>query len=181
MGRGSEFDATSSPLPRLRDSAMAWGCRVYRVYATRRGVQAIDATPSRTSPPFSRPRPSASPEHSTRRATRVVFRKKYANRPLKAFESRRSGLRWALGSMAKPVSPDAPLGEVWRCIYDLLRDVGVAKLSRRESKSIIRDYFQESIPLVSRTRRARNELWQTYRYDVSPTRPEGGVTGRRVP
>ena len=82
--------------------------------------------------------------------------------------------------MAKSLLPDAPLGEVWRCIYDLLRGVGVAKLSRRESKSIIRDYFQESIPLVSRTRRARNELWQTYRYDVSPTRLEGGVTGRRV-
>ena len=37
---------------------------------------------------------------------------------LKAFESRRSGLRWALGSMAKSVPPCAAFGEVWRCISE---------------------------------------------------------------
>ena len=110
------------------------------------------------------------------RVARVVVGETFLN----AFESRRSGLRWALGSIAKSVPPCAAFGDLCINISEMLRGVGVAKLSRRESKSIIRDYFQESIPLVSRTRRPRNELWQTYRYDVSPTRPEGGVTGRRV-
>jgi hypothetical protein len=48
---------------------------------------------------------------------------------LNAFESRRCGVRWALGSMAKPVLPDAAFGEVWRNISENLRGVGVASAS----------------------------------------------------
>ena len=47
-----------------------------------------------------------------------------------AVESRRSGVRCALGSMAKPVLPDAAFGEVWRNISEMLRVGGVGKALR---------------------------------------------------
>ena len=66
-----------------------------------------------------------------------------------AVESRRSGLRWALGSMAKPVPPDAAFGEVWRNISEMLRVVLASAASAKLSDV---QQFQELISL--RPRRA---------------------------
>ena len=97
---------------------------------------------------------------------------------LKAFESRRSGLRCALGSMAKSVPPCAAFGD-WRCISESLRGVGVASASSllcRESK-----VSRNQLIWLARVASLESNWWQTYRPGVSPTKPEGGVTGRRVP
>ena len=53
-----------------------------------------------------------------------------------AFESRRSGLRWALGSMANAWPGfDAAFGEVWRNISEMLRVGRVGKLCKNLSES----------------------------------------------
>jgi hypothetical protein len=67
---------------------------------------------------------------------------------MNAFESRRSGLRCALGSMAKPVLPDAAFGEVWRNISDSLR---VELASAASAKLSDVQQFQELISRCSAT------------------------------
>ena len=60
------------------------------------------------------------------------------------WESRRSGLRWALGSMAKPVLK--AFGEVWRNISEMLR---VELASAASAKLSDVQQFQELISRCS--------------------------------
>ena len=65
---------------------------------------------------------------------------------MNAFESRRCGVRWALGSMAKPVLPDAAFGEVWRNISEIFR-VEVASAASAKLSDV--QQFQELISRCS--------------------------------